>query len=178
MCSNKSGWGWGPWWKPNEENNVDSNFPAEHCPPRAPHGLQTKGPDWGTSNNYWMVSLVVINIIVLSHDKKGWWYLLPPGNQLWWWTQERRLIWVAVCRQSASPSLSSRSSWPIDHPFPHPQDDFSLDCPALQDSAEKHSVIWRNAAGDEVQQDGRSHLSSWQIIDPWSWRPWCILCIW
>ena len=45
-------------------------FPAEHCPPRAPHGLQTKGPDWGTSNNYWMVSLVVINIIILSHDQK------------------------------------------------------------------------------------------------------------
>ena len=45
-------------------------FPAEHCPPRAPHGLQTKGPDWGPSNNYWMVSLVVINIISLSHDQK------------------------------------------------------------------------------------------------------------
>ena len=45
-------------------------FPAEHCPPRAPHGLQTKGPDWGTSNNYWMVSLLVIKIIILSHDQK------------------------------------------------------------------------------------------------------------
>ena len=24
-----------------------------------------------------------------------------------------------------------------------------------QDSAEKHSVIWRNAAGDEVEEEGR-----------------------
>ena len=54
------------------------------------------------------------------------------------------------------------------HLFPHPQDDLGLDCPALQDSAEKHSVIWRNAAGDEVQQDGRSPLSNWQILDRWS----------
>ena len=59
-----------------------------------------------------------------------------------------------------------------DHLFPHPQDDLGLDYPAaLQDSAEKHSVIWRNAAGDEVQQDGRSPLSNWQILDRWSWGP-------
>ena len=25
-----------------------------------------------------------------------------------------------------------------------------------QDSAEKHSVIWRNAAGEEVEEEGRS----------------------
>ena len=55
-----------------------------------------------------------------------------------------------------------------DHPSPQDHHDLVLDCPALQDSAEKHSVIWRNAAGDEVQQDGRSHLSNWQILDRWS----------
>ena len=52
-----------------------------------------------------------------------------------------------------------------DYPFPKDHHDLGLDCPALQDSAEKHSVIWRNAAGDEVQQDGRSPLSNWQILD-------------
>ena len=148
-------------------------FSAEHCPPRAPHGLQTKGPDWGPSNNYWMVSLVVIKIIILSHYQKmslPIFFKKKSGDDICY---HQAINCDGELRRDSSSELQCAGNllhhhYPQDHhdhPFPHPQDDLGLDCPALQDSAEKHSVIWRNAAGDEVQQDGRSPLSNWQIPD-------------
>jgi hypothetical protein len=34
----------------------------------------------------------------------------------------------------------------------------------VQDSAEKHSVIWRNAAGEEVEEEGRFKLQGTDLL--------------
>ena len=114
-----------------------------------------------------MVSLVVINILILSHDRKmslPIFFKQKNGDDI---CHHQAINCDGELRRDSSSELQCAGNL-LHHHYPQDHHDLVLDFPALQDSAEKHSVIWRNAAGDEVQQDGRSPLSNWQILDRWS----------